>query len=351
MSDLTFEAIFIVARSSLGPLPSCWIFSPYKIWVLIQGIHHQNPSPFCSDVTYGSPLTLYLPFRRWARRGTLQAVPATLERGSPRIGKVPWEHSQANSALVYEWALSCFHSSQGINGQQAVDFSEKEGSSGRKWSSTAMPGRTSRQCLRTTGPSKSGLWLWVQGYPLHGSVVLSRKNWTIYWQILTLKGLSKGWTNTQIEPFSGFLCKWIREWKMELINFIRRLKKVLLLPDRGRPRFHPWPHFDRGHHQKANAGGQKRVAIEKVHFSSKTLLEKVWTCFVWCRTVFDFDSLQWTRADDIDKACEVHNFEDIISLAEKKVRNETFIIHHRPFIGQQFVPEETYPKYIYIRHR
>ena len=31
------------------------------------------------------------------------------------------------------------------------------------------------------------------------------------------------------------------------------------------------------------------------------------------------NSLKWTREDDIDTACRVHNFEDIISLAEKKV--------------------------------
>ena len=42
-----------------------------------------------------------------------------------------------------------------------------------------------------------------------------------------------------------------------------------------------------------------------------------------CRTVFDFDSIQWDRRNEIDRACQVHKFEDIIDLAEKKVNKES----------------------------
>ena len=37
------------------------------------------------------------------------------------------------------------------------------------------------------------------------------------------------------------------------------------------------------------------------------------------RKVFDFNSLQWNKSNNIDKPCKIHMFEDIITLAEEKV--------------------------------
>ena len=41
--------------------------------------------------------------------------------------------------------------------------------------------------------------------------------------------------------------------------------------------------------------------------------------FLIHRKAFDFSSLQWNKSNNIDKPCKIHMFEDIITLAEKKV--------------------------------
>ena len=64
--------------------------------------------------------------------------------------------------------------------------------------------------------------------------------------------------------YKSQVCVNLSLWRIELINFIRTLKKVLL-PNWDRPRCHLEPDFDRGHHQKAHAGGRQAVALEKVH--------------------------------------------------------------------------------------
>ena len=77
--------------------------------------------------------------------------------------------------------------------------------------------------------------------------------------------------------------------------------------------------------------GAQRRTNRSCNREGKSLLTKhrrdtTSTSSLWCRTVFDFDSVKWDRRNKIDRACRLQNVEDIIDLVEKKVSKHGILV-------------------------